>query len=165
VEVSRAPEVARIDANHLEQALIGVITNALQFSGSGDTVTVSATEHAPTWSIRVIDQGPGVTPELRDKIFRPYFTTRREGTGIGLAVAKQVVEQHGGRIAVEAASDGPERQGAAFVFTLPLNPAAERTEDLANSGQTGDNGGQDLDRRGRIEPPVLHPADAQARRA
>jgi signal transduction histidine kinase len=125
-----------------------------------------------TWDIRVSDQGPGIDPELTEKIFRPYFTTKRDGTGIGLAVAKQVVEQHGGRVIVESPTNpvfdpakgnagGP---GATFVFRLPLG-VEQRGPDLANIGQLGAIRGQDPDSRGRGEPPVLHPADAEARRA
>jgi signal transduction histidine kinase len=164
VEHERAPELAAFDARHLEQALVGIIINAIQVSSPGDTVTISASEHAPTWSIRIADEGPGVPPELREKVFRPYFTTRREGTGIGLAVARQVVEQHGGQIAVEPGGSGRGGGGAAFVLTLPLRAAGERKAELASNGQSGDRGGQDPDDRGRSEPPVLDPADAQARR-
>jgi signal transduction histidine kinase len=179
VDLAAAPPEARFDPRHLEHALVGVVTNAIQASPRGAAVTVSAVAKGTQWEIRVRDRGPGVPPELVERIFRPYFTTKRDGTGIGLAVAKQVVEQHGGRVAVERASSAPEGPaapaprgsgagsggpGATFVFQLPLR-VEPNGPGVANIGQAGAQRGQDPDSRGRGEPPVLHPASAQARRA
>lgn len=137
IDTSRAPALATFDPRHLEQALVGIINNAIQASPSGQAITVSAAtcEDGKSWELGVTDRGPGVPPALVDKIFRPYFTTKREGTGIGLAVAKQVVDQHAGRIRVESpasvlepASGGP---GARFLLSLPLAGPPQ----LANTGQ------------------------------
>ena len=70
--------------------------------------------------LTVSDEGPGVSPELRDRIFDPYFTTRHEGTGLGLAIVKKIVLQHQGEISLGARPGG----GASFVIALPLAPAA-----------------------------------------
>jgi signal transduction histidine kinase len=167
VDTTAAPAEAWFDPRHLEQALVGIITNALQVSPRGERVVVVGASNGEQWEIRVEDRGPGVPPELAEKIFRPYFTTKREGTGIGLAVAKQVIEQHGGRISVRsgsrAAVDEKGGPGAVFVLRLPLRPAAGGAggaHELARDGQVGGSGGQDPDSRGRGEPAVLHPADA-----
>ncbi len=175
VRVSEAPSHASFDPRHLEQAIVAVLVNAIQASPRGQPVVVSAErcEDGQAWEIRVADRGPGVDATLREKIFRPYFTTKRDGTGIGLAVAKQVVEQHGGRIWVES---GLERvsgggkandsgSGAVFVMWLPLASDGEKEHNLARSGQIGEISGQDTDRRGRGEPAVFNPADAAAGRA
>jgi signal transduction histidine kinase len=63
----------------------------------------------------VADSGPGVPEELRARIFEPFFTTRSRGTGLGLAVARQIVDAHGGRLAVDERPGG----GARFRIELP----------------------------------------------
>ncbi len=137
VDTARAPETAMFDPRHMEQALVGIINNAVQASEPGQEIKVHATaaQDGKTWELGVTDQGPGVPPELAEKIFRPYFTTKRHGTGIGLAVAKQVVEQHAGRIRLETPAAGQEStsggKGARFLLSLPLaGPTL-----VANTGQ------------------------------
>jgi signal transduction histidine kinase len=150
IDVAAAPEATRFDSRHLEQAVIALVTNAIEASPRGGTVAISAGPAKDTaWRIRVSDQGKGVPHDLRDRIFRPYFTTKPEGSGIGLAIAYQVVAQHGGKITVgtppPAARNGlggPETPleapglgpGAEFTVVLPLSG-------LAESGQGGTKGG------------------------
>ena len=67
--------------------------------------------------ISVIDNGPGIPPALRERVFQPFFTTKRNGTGLGLALVQKIIVFHNGRITVAAAPHG----GASFQLTLPLN--------------------------------------------
>lgn len=122
LDTSSAPKVATFDARLLEQAAGAIIDNAIGVTPRGGhvRVTVSSCEHH--WRLDVHDAGPGVPEELLDKIFQPYFTTRRDGTGLGLAMARQVVEQHRGRI--EATSG----DGATFSLILPF---CDRSHDHA----------------------------------
>lgn len=119
-DLDGAPDWAWFDQRHLEHALIAVISNAVQASPEGGVVRVRANRAGQAgWEVVVADEGPGIQPEVRPRLFKPYFTTKRDGTGIGLAFALQVVKGHGGEIGVES-SPG---HGAEFVFRLPLAPA------------------------------------------
>jgi len=132
VDSRHSPPVATFDPRHLEQALVGIVNNAIQASPNGKAVTVAATSNHQTWQLSVTDRGAGVPSELSDRVFRPYFTTKPDGTGIGLAVAKQVVDQHAGRIRIESAADPTTGgSGARFVVELPLAGPPK----VANTGQ------------------------------
>jgi PAS domain S-box-containing protein len=107
------------DAFRLEQVLRNVFDNALAAGPAPVTVDIRATEAdldgQPALRVVVADNGPGIAPEQRSKVFDPFFTTKAKGTGLGMAIAKRIVEAHGGRIAV-GDGDGP---GAVFLITLP----------------------------------------------
>ncbi len=127
-----APERAFFDARHLEQAVVAILTNAIEASPQGGLVRIGvAAAEGGEWVIRVEDQGPGVPHDLRERVFSAQFTTKPTGTGIGLAVAQQVVRGHGGRITIEpglpalGARDHSSNNGhgAAFVVTLPAAAA------------------------------------------
>lgn len=120
VEVLVDPRVREVhlDSLHFEQALVALVTNAVQASQSGQSVRVlvePAPEHPGRWRLTVEDQGVGIPAELRKKIFLPYFTTKPEGNGIGLAMASKVVRLHGGDLAVESEVG----RGSRFHANLP----------------------------------------------
>ena len=86
------------------------------------------TRHAPAEKlvrIMVADDGPGIPVADRDKLFLPYFSTKKRGTGLGLAVARRFVEDHGGRLELVDGA-GHETRGARFRLSLPLDAADER---------------------------------------
>lgn len=94
------PIVVNADSAHLEQAVVAVVTNAVQAAPIRGRVEIRlARSTANEAQLDVLDSGPGVAPEDRERIFRPYFTSKPDGTGIGLALAKHVIQQHGGHIA------------------------------------------------------------------
>jgi signal transduction histidine kinase len=82
----------------LTRALGNVIENAIAMSPPGSVVRVRSGTDAGRAYVEVHDQGPGVAPELRDKVFEPFFTTRKKGNGLGLAVARLVAQAHGGNV-------------------------------------------------------------------
>jgi len=107
IEVDVGPDVleAQLDSLHFEQALVALVTNAVQASQSGQVVWIRAhpdDQDSGRWQLTVEDEGAGIPPEIRQKIFQPYFTTKPEGNGIGLAMAHKVVRLHGGQLTVES---------------------------------------------------------------
>ena len=104
------------DPELLKQMLLNLIINAIQAMPDGGEVVVSATLREGQILIRVRDQGCGIAPESRDRIFDPFFTTKEGGTGLGLPVAHQIVEQHGGILTAEANPGS----GMTFSALLPL---------------------------------------------
>lgn len=128
---SAGPVEASFDAARLEQALVALVANAIDASPSGGRVIVEvdradgasaapdAVEGPGFWRFAVLDQGPGIDPAHADDLFRPYFTTKEKGNGIGLAMAHRVVREHGGDLRAEAAPGG----GAAFVAEIPVCPS------------------------------------------
>jgi two-component system sensor histidine kinase HydH len=107
------------DGDLVCQVLVGLLSNAAAVTPVGGEVVVRTRAANGTLELAVADSGPGIAPELRARVFEPFFTTRPEGTGLGLAVARQIVEAHGGRIDV---GDGPAG-GACFTVRLPAKAA------------------------------------------
>ena len=130
-DVSLPPVVA--DKEQIIQALLNIARNAAQaMQGRGEItlrtrvarqVTLARKRHRLGLMLQIIDNGPGITPEMRDKIFFPLVSGREGGTGLGLTIAQNYVHQHGGLI--EVASE-PGR--TCFTILLPLERNAERTE-------------------------------------
>lgn len=113
------PRLERIgfDPAQIKQVLINLIKNAVEAMGDGGTLTV-VTEAAPGGAkLTVRDSGPGVSEEIRSKIFEPFCTTKEAGTGLGLSVCARILEDHGGDLTCDSAPG----EGAAFTMTLPGN--------------------------------------------
>jgi signal transduction histidine kinase len=122
LDTAHAPARAAFDPGQLEQALVAVVTNAVQASAPGQQVQVRVTSENGGWRVVVRDEGPGVSEHLRRSIFSPHFTTKPDGTGIGLAMAKRIVEQHGGSIEVAAGTEvAHQPPGAVFTVDLPIH--------------------------------------------
>lgn len=113
--------------NALASALSNVITNAIQMSGKGCTVAVACRQVGNNICLSVTDNGPGIAPEHQAKVLEPFFTTRQQGTGLGLAVVQMVALAHQGTLSVQST----EGQGACFTLTLPVADAAPQPADNA----------------------------------
>jgi signal transduction histidine kinase len=111
--------VVQADGDLVCQVLVGLLANAAEATPPGGEVVVRARAENGSIALAVADSGPGVAPELRARVFEPFFTTRPNGTGLGLAVARQIVEAHGGRIDVADRPGG----GACFTILLPTGAA------------------------------------------
>ncbi len=127
-----APGLPRVvaDPDKLSQVLINLVQNAAQASPAGGRVELGLDLDALGQVVLVVaDQGPGIAPELRERIFQPFYTTKNRGTGLGLPVARRIVEEHGGRISVE----GREGAGALFRVVLPPLAGAGRAQTPARA--------------------------------
>ena len=118
------PSVA-LDRVQVQQVLVNLIRNGLEAGHDGDgraKVSIRAMRDGDCVRLEVRDSGPGLTSA--DRVFEPYFTTKPDGMGMGLAICKTIVEAHGGRLWVE----NVEPTGALFTFTLPLDAAPAQRE-------------------------------------
>jgi signal transduction histidine kinase len=129
-QLASAPITVGADSGLLKQALLNLLINATQAmieareSGrahGGANELILRTEVArdlgqPEVRIHVIDTGPGIAPEDRDRVFEPYFSTKKTGTGLGLPTARRIVEEHGGTLSLHSE---PGR-GSDFVVILPV---------------------------------------------
>jgi len=126
-------------AGELKQVLANLISNAIDAVGAGGKIVVrcgrSETQNGDTAEIVIADDGPGIPPALVARIFDPFFTTKKDvGTGLGLWVAKEIVERHGGSIRALPATETSSLRGAAFVIHLPY------ASDAANHGARSAHG-------------------------
>jgi signal transduction histidine kinase len=103
-------------ADALQRVFVNLIANAAQAAPAGTVVTVEITvSDACQAEVHVIDDGPGLAPEVLDRVFDPFFTTKQQGTGLGLTIAHRLVEAHGGKLVARNRDAG----GAEFIVELP----------------------------------------------
>ncbi len=124
IEQTRMPagSLVNIDGRQFEQALTAVIGNAVEAVDRGGHVSICFDEpaagDAPRWTLSVTDDGPGIPAEVRGRIFEPTFTTKQHGQGLGLSMAKKVVDLHGGEVTCEC----PPAGGTIIRFIMPAEP-------------------------------------------
>jgi signal transduction histidine kinase len=111
----RLPPI-RADVTQLEMALLNLVNNALDAMPAGGSLAISAVAHGDGIRLEIADTGPGISPEIVERLFEPWATTKPtgQGTGLGLAIVRDVVRSHGGSIAAYNQS-----KGAVFVIDLP----------------------------------------------
>ncbi len=110
------PVMADIDPKLIKQAVLNLMINALQAMGEGGEIML-VVSRTPQWGvIDVIDTGSGIPEDVREMIFVAYYSTKRTGTGLGLAMTHRIIEEHGGRISFRSESG----KGTDFTLQLPL---------------------------------------------
>jgi signal transduction histidine kinase len=121
-EYVRPEIVLEADPDMLRRAVLNLVLNAIQAMRQKGDLTVRTTfacvEGAAAARIEVADTGPGIAPEVCDRLFEPYVTSKSGGTGLGLAIVQKIVESHGG----EATGANRDEGGAVFTITLPIEP-------------------------------------------
>jgi len=105
----------------LEQVLLNLMRNGIEamagLPAERRRLTIKLSQVDTQMEIRVVDRGPGIPPELLEKLFTPLFSTKADGMGMGLNICRSIIEFHHGRLWIEANPEG----GSIFVITLPIN--------------------------------------------
>ncbi|MCS6859976.1 MAG: PocR ligand-binding domain-containing protein [Abditibacteriales bacterium] len=136
-----ADPLARYDRDRMKQVFINLLRNAAEAIDKDDgKIEVAITEAAGQIAISISDNGKGIPPDQRERIFEPFYTTKgEEGTGLGLGIVRQIIISHGGRIAVDSAVG----KGTTFTVFLPSVHDAQGRD----NGDAPDAAGQSLSRR------------------
>ncbi len=108
--------IVRVDAVQIEQVLTNIFKNAFEAMDGEGTLTVECMELEGEVAVRIGDTGPGIPREIRERIFKPFFTTKQRGngTGLGLSICRGIIQKHGGNIWLKSDSTG-----TTFIITLP----------------------------------------------
>lgn len=115
----RLPEILA-DPDQLKEALVNLVLNACEAMVEGGTITIREETgilepHGRILAVRVTDTGPGVPPAIAQSVFQPFYTTKGEGSGLGLSIVRRIVEEHGGWITLQS----PQGRGATFTMVFP----------------------------------------------
>jgi signal transduction histidine kinase len=123
------PLPVKADLDFIKQALLNVMVNGIQAMPQGGSLTISARREEDAVVAEVADQGVGIPQDVQEKIFELYFTTKRDGNGIGLAQTYQILQWHYGSVDFEST----EGAGTTFRFRLPLAASSLNSEHAAGS--------------------------------
>ncbi len=116
------------DAEQLRQMLLNLVLNAIEAAGPHGSVRVVLEAAGNQATVRIYDSGPGPPPQIAERLFEPFTTGKAEGIGLGLTVARQIAEAHGGRLTFQ--SDG----GTCFCLILPIEETPSSTGEPAAAG-------------------------------
>ena len=119
IELQKAPDLPEVehDSDQIHQVLLNLLLNAVQAMEGAGTVRVEIGSREDYASVIVSDTGRGIPPQNLPNIFRPFYTTKGDGTGLGLSLAHRIVEDHHGRIEVSSVVG----KGSTFTVLLPFH--------------------------------------------
>jgi two-component system, NtrC family, sensor histidine kinase HydH len=121
LELDDEPCTVQMSATRLRQVLLNLLNNAIEAVGEGGSIEIAVHLIRSQVEISVADDGPGVAPADRERVFVPFFSTKTSGTGLGLALARKFIEEAGGTLRCE---DGQLREGSCFRIVLPATSGA-----------------------------------------
>jgi len=139
---SRLPAVTA-DSAQLKQVFLNIILNAAEAMEGRGTITIVTGGGKRKVSVKIRDTGPGIPPEIMEKLFSPFFTTKEKGTGLGLAISYGITERHSGRIDVETKLG----EGSTFIVTLPVTAEKEGLLDESRGNYPKNEFSWDRERR------------------
>ena len=124
----------RMDPEQLQQVLLNLVLNGIQALDQEGKITIQAkvlsgsgTPNRPNYiEVSVGDTGAGIPRDLMEKIFRPFYTTKRGGTGLGLSLCRRIISQHGGTLTAESEVN----KGSRFIIRLPMREAVEEVKEI-----------------------------------
>jgi signal transduction histidine kinase len=135
IALQKAPDLPEVehDSDQIHQVLLNLLLNAEQAVEGAGIVTVEVGSQGDSATVVVTDTGRGISPQVLTNIFRPFYTTKGNGTGLGLSLARRIVEEHHGRIEVTSVVG----KGSQFTVLLPFHaPASQTTSQAAAQAAT-----------------------------
>ena len=125
IELQPATELSEVehDSDQIHQVLLNLLLNAVQAMDGEGTIRVDIGSRGDCATVEVTDSGKGISPQNLPNIFRPFFTTKGNGTGLGLSLARRIVEEHQGRIEVSSVVG----KGSKFTVLLPFQMPVPET--------------------------------------
>ena len=127
-----APGLPTITADwaQLKQVFLNIFLNAAEAMEGKGTITIMTVGGARKVKVKIQDTGPGISPEIMDKLFSPFFTTKEKGTGLGLAISYGIIEHHSGKIEVETKLG----KGSTFIVSLPVDQIRHGAQKRGEAG-------------------------------
>jgi signal transduction histidine kinase len=128
--------MAHVDGQEIKQVVLNLVVNALDSMGSGGTLRIETRYRDGTAEMVFTDNGYGMSPDVLENIFEPFFTRRREGkgTGLGLSITHRIVSQHHGEIMASSPGEG---KGSSFTVRLPIHPSEIGEDSYPGTGADG----------------------------
>jgi PAS domain S-box-containing protein len=129
IKLARNPTATPIDATQMQQVLVNLVKNAAQAMTTGGTLTLQTGENSDGVWVSVADTGGGIPQEQINRIFEPFYTTKKKGSGLGLMIVQRIVRAHNGRIELESHVG----RGTTFRVWLPLHERKPRLLEERNA--------------------------------
>ena len=126
VNKARNKPRVKVDVEMIVRAFVNIVRNAVDAMPSGGTLTISSMSSGSDLKIVFEDNGTGMSQEVLEKLWTPFFTTKAKGMGLGLSICRRIVEAHNGKISVQSTED----KGTSFTVTLPVEPELDGGENV-----------------------------------
>lgn len=141
-EATLGPILVHVDSDLIRQAILNLVLNGMQAMADGGMVNILLRRENQLAVIEIRDRGTGIEAELLPRIFELYFTTKKTGSGIGLATTYRILQMHGGALAVRSTTDAKsEERGSVFTVSLPISsPGSKMRLDTSSRSMLAERG-------------------------